>query len=47
MAQDIRELFKDDKITNEKMPENHQERFLQKLDDALPEKKSSKFQAQY
>ena len=41
MAQDIRELFKDDKITNEKMPNNHQERFLEKLDKALPELKSS------
>ena len=43
MAQDIRELFKDDKITNEKMPGNHQERFLHKLDGALPEQKTPKF----
>ena len=43
MAQDIRELFKDDKITNEKMPENHQERFLQKLDGALLEQNTSRF----
>ena len=28
MARDIRELFKDDKMAYEKMPENHQERFL-------------------
>ena len=37
MAQDIRELFKNDKIKQENMPENHQERFLEKLDEALPE----------
>ncbi|GAA4974718.1 hypothetical protein [Algibacter aquimarinus] len=37
MARDIRELFKDDKMAYEKMPENHQERFLKKLDEALPE----------
>lgn len=37
MARDIRDLFKDDKITHEKMPENHQKRFLSKLDKALPE----------
>ena len=43
MARDIRELFKNDKITNERMPENHQERFLEKLDEALPEAKQSKF----
>jgi hypothetical protein len=43
MARDIRELFKDDKITHEKMPNNHQDRFLEKLDTALPEAKSSKF----
>ena len=42
MAQDIRELFKDDKITDEKMPNNHQERFLEKLNKALPELESSK-----
>jgi len=39
MAQDIRDLFKDDKISHEKMPENHQVRFLKKLDRALPEKR--------
>ena len=43
MAQDIRALFKNDKITNEKMPENHQERFLEKLEAALPEAKQSRF----
>ncbi|WP_142783640.1 hypothetical protein [Changchengzhania lutea] len=43
MAQDIRELFKNDKVTHEAMPENHQARFLQKLDKALPETKKSTF----
>ncbi|WP_282135076.1 hypothetical protein [Seonamhaeicola maritimus] len=43
MAQDIRELFKDDKITHEKMPENHQERFIKKLDEALPVSRKSNF----
>ncbi|MEL0456773.1 hypothetical protein WJN01_11070 [Flavobacteriaceae bacterium SZ-1-7] len=43
MAQDIRELFKDDKITREEMPKNHQARFLKKLDEALPVSKKSKF----
>ncbi len=43
MAQDLRELFKNDKITDEKMPKNHQERFLDKLDAALPEEKQAKF----
>ncbi|WP_298552403.1 hypothetical protein [uncultured Algibacter sp.] len=43
MAQDLRELFKNDKISGEKMPKNHQERFLDKLDAALPEQKQPKF----
>lgn len=43
MAQDIRELFKDGKITHEKMPENHQERFINKLDEALPVSRKSNF----
>ncbi len=44
MARDIRELFKEDKISHEKMPKNHQDRFLEKLDKALPEEpKKSKF----
>lgn len=43
MARDIRALFKDDKIVHEKMPTNHQERFLEKLDKALPEAKHSSF----
>lgn len=36
MARDIRELFEDDKMSHETMPENHQERFLKKLDKAMP-----------
>ncbi|RED47599.1 hypothetical protein [Seonamhaeicola aphaedonensis] len=44
MAQDIRDLFKDDKISHEKMPENHQQRFIKKLDEAFPDSSSkSKF----
>ena len=43
MAQDIRELFKEDAQTHEKMPINHQNRFLKKLDDALPIESKSKF----
>lgn len=44
MAQDIRELFKNEqKVTQEKMPENHQERFLEKLNDAMPVKKKTNF----
>lgn len=43
MARDIRELFKDDNIKNERMPKNHQERFLEKLDEALPVAQRSAF----
>ncbi|MDO5981090.1 hypothetical protein [Flavivirga spongiicola] len=43
MARDIRELFKDDKVTDVKMSENHQERFLKKLDEAMPAANKSKF----
>ncbi|WP_303318019.1 hypothetical protein Q4Q34_19095 [Flavivirga abyssicola] len=43
MARDIRELFKDDKIVHEKMPENHQERFLEKLEEEMPVASKSKF----
>lgn len=43
MAQDIRELFKNDQIKHEDMPKNHQDRFLDKLDSALPEQKPTKF----
>ncbi|MDT0557144.1 hypothetical protein RM697_00705 [Ichthyenterobacterium sp. W332] len=44
MAQDIRKLFKnEDKLTNEKMPQGHEARFLNKLDEALPETKHEGF----
>ena len=43
MAQDIRDLFKNDEALNEQMPKNHQERFLEKLNKTLPEKKPSRF----
>ncbi len=44
MAQDIRELFKNDKIAQEEMPENHEARFMQRLDEAFPdESKKSRF----
>lgn len=37
MAQDIRKLFKNEnKRSSHKMPEGHEKRFLNKLDDALP-----------
>ncbi|WP_067145804.1 hypothetical protein [Pseudotamlana agarivorans] len=37
MARDIKDLFKDQVVSNERMPENHQVRFLEKLDKALPQ----------
>ena len=43
MARDIRDLFKNDDISNQKMPENHQERFLEKLDKAFPKEQKPKF----
>lgn len=43
MAQDIRELFKDEIEKHEVMPKNHQNRFLEKLDEALPVKKKHTF----
>ncbi|SFD03685.1 hypothetical protein [Algibacter pectinivorans] len=43
MAQDIRELFKNDQIKHEEMPKNHQNRFLEKLDVAMPEKQAATF----
>ena len=37
MAQDIRKLFENEqKVSNQKMPENHEARFLEKLDEAMP-----------
>lgn len=42
MAQDLRNLFKEDpKDQNIKMSEGHEARFLKKLDEALPQKRSS------
>ena len=44
MAQDIRDLLKQDlQEQNKKMPENHETRFLDKLNIALPEKQKPKF----
>jgi len=44
MAQDIRDLLKQDlKEQNKKMPENHEARFLDKLNKALPEQQKPKF----
>ncbi|MCF8272545.1 MAG: hypothetical protein K9I95_01825 [Flavobacteriaceae bacterium] len=44
MAQDIRELFKNElKVTHEQMPDNHQRRFLEKLNESLPVKKKTNF----
>jgi hypothetical protein len=38
MAQDIRKLFKNEqKVYKDKMPEGHEDRFLEKLDDKLHE----------
>ncbi|WP_298236842.1 hypothetical protein [uncultured Algibacter sp.] len=36
MAQDIRDMFKEDTLSGEKMPNNHEKRFLNKLDKAMP-----------
>ncbi len=44
MAQDIRDLLKEDsQDENKQMPKNHESRFLDKLNEALPEKEKSKF----
>ena len=37
MAQDIRDLFKNEKVVHDDMPNKHEARFLEKLDKALPE----------
>lgn len=43
MAQDLRQLFeKENKATQDKMPQGHEVRFLKKLDKALPEETSIK-----
>ena len=43
MARDIRDLFKENQVQHEIMPENHQDRFLEKLDRALPDSKMQQF----
>lgn len=44
MAQDIRELLKNEqRLTQEKMPSNHQKRFLKKLDEAMSVEKKRSF----
>jgi len=44
MAQDIRDLIKhDSQDENFEMPKNHETRFLEKLDDALPQRAIRKF----
>ncbi|MBU2939536.1 hypothetical protein KO494_08280 [Lacinutrix sp. C3R15] len=44
MAQDIRDLLKQDlQEQNTKMPENHEARFLDKLNKALPEKQKPNY----
>jgi len=44
MAQDIRDLLKQDlKDEYKQMPKNHESRFLDKLNEALPEKEEPKF----
>ena len=37
MAQDIIDLFKNEKVVHDEMPTKHEARFLEKLDKALPE----------
>jgi len=44
MQRDIRKLFKEDsKLAKGQMPEGHEARFLQKLDEELPVKKQNSF----
>lgn len=45
MAQDIRDLFENEELKHQDMPKNHEARFLEKLEMALPEaaQKSSQF----
>ncbi|GGD25799.1 hypothetical protein [Hyunsoonleella pacifica] len=45
MAQDIRDLFKEENLKHEEMPKNHEARFLNKLENAFPEEtqKPSRF----
>ncbi|MEW4924232.1 hypothetical protein [Algibacter sp. 2305UL17-15] len=39
MAQDIRDLLKNEALQHEDMPKNHETRFLEKLENAMPETK--------
>jgi len=40
MAQDIRKLFKEEpKVSNQKMPKGHEARFMEKLENELPQQK--------
>lgn len=44
MAKDIRDLFEaDKKLSTDKMPEGHEQRFLKKLEKVAPKRKKSKF----
>lgn len=36
MARDIRDLFREEEVVKTSMPENHEARFLEKLDQAMP-----------
>ncbi|GAB1855673.1 hypothetical protein MHTCC0001_05070 [Flavobacteriaceae bacterium MHTCC 0001] len=36
MAQDIRDLFKDEQLNHEEMPKHHEARFLERLETAFP-----------
>lgn len=47
MSRDIRELFKDNGSNYEKMAKNHETRFLDKLETALPKAKHSKFNSMH
>ena len=43
MAQDLKKLFKNEqKVSNLKMPDGHEARFLKKLDEELPIKSSNR-----
>lgn len=47
MAQDIRDLFKNEQLAKELMPKNHEDRFLEKLNTTFPEKQSNVFKWYY
>jgi len=40
MAQDIRDLFKNESVKHEEMPKHHEARFLDKLEEVFPQEKS-------